>query len=109
MRFRILAAAFFALSSTTAVAQTAPPPPILRPTPPPRPVDSYLTFNAALLESMRTSGEALSAQDNRERWRRAERLAELVNNGQCKTAHRIALEEGDEVMAARIVTACTDK
>lgn len=110
MRTLVLMSAGLILSASTAVAQTPPPPPPVqtpRPVPPPLPVDGYLTFNAALQDSLRNSPEAVSAQENRERWKRAERLAELINQGQCKTAHRIATQEGDEVMAARIVTACT--
>jgi hypothetical protein len=38
---------------------------------------------------------------------RAERLAALVNAGQCHEAHRIALAEGDNAMAQRIATVCS--
>jgi hypothetical protein len=41
-----------------------------------------------------------------ERRERAERLAVLVNGGQCQAAHDAALEERDRVMAARIARVC---
>ncbi len=54
-------------------------------------------------------GRARREQQERERisTERARRLAALVNAGQCREAHRIALAEGDPAMAQRIATVCS--
>lgn len=41
-----------------------------------------------------------------ERVKRAERLADLANSGQCLAAYRIALRENDAQIAANLATVC---
>jgi len=38
---------------------------------------------------------------------RAERLANLINQGQCRTAYETAVAENDPVMAHKVLGVCT--
>lgn len=111
LSFALVAAA---LSGSSAFAQTTPPP---RPQvlPPqertiriPDQINGGLTRQAVLYRAQRESQEAELAQRNREGMERAERLAALVNQGQCRTAYDTAIAENDPMMARKIHQACSN-
>lgn len=77
--------------------------------PPPNPMGNIATERARQ-DTFRNDETGIAARERRERERvmqeRAERLAAMVNAGQCHEAHRVALAEGDTAMAQRIATVC---
>ncbi|MNT58309.1 hypothetical protein D3C72_1957360 [compost metagenome] len=45
-------------------------------------------------------------RQERQRLRRAQRLSSMINDGRCRDAYQLALEDGDRDMAQRIATVC---
>lgn len=107
MKIVILGAALLMALPAVAVAQAAKPalyvpPPLVVMHVPGQPGISGLYQSDQEMERLRRDGSGTRA----ERRERAERLAALINNGQCQAAHDAAIQEHDQVMAERIGDVC---
>jgi hypothetical protein len=107
MKTLILGAALLLALPAAATAQTATPAPLLpQPLVVMRAPNLYgiSAFDQSDVERERLRRDGAGTPT--ERRERAERLAALVNSGQCQAAHDAALQERDRVMAARIDQVC---
>lgn len=110
MKIVILGAALFlALPAVAAAQSTTPTPPTVPPRVRPMPIPGLyppglngFDQSHVEMERLRRDGAGTRAQ----RRERAERLAALVNSGQCQAAHDAAIQERDRVMAERIGNVC---
>lgn len=107
MKALLLGASLLLAFPAAAAAQSANSGPSLPPPPPNIRVSGMINSvafepTAAQSARLRRDGGGTSSQ----RRERAERLAEMVNSGQCQAAHDIAVREGDRIMAERIGDVC---
>ena len=104
MKALILGAGLLLALPAAAAAQSAPEPSLPSASVPRLVIPGNLSrgYEPREMERLRRDGGGTSSQ----RRERAERLAELVNSGQCQAAHDIAVREGDRIMAERIGDVC---
>ena len=112
MTVRILAALALlilapeAAFAAVAVQQTPAPPPVRSPLPrQPSAFERQMGLEGDVWRNSLTQQATVITSPAR--MSRAERLAELVNEGKCEEARQIAIDEGDRRLARRITQLCS--
>lgn len=110
-RIAVAFAAALVLAPAVSLAQTAPPPTPAPAPPPPRNLTPSFASSSGVegeIHRQNMDSRARQAVQNTSpgRMSRAERVAEMINAGDCAGAHALALAENDRRLARRVAQVC---